>query len=123
MWCKGDIAFALNLEGGHCDEKDEEICGSSFSGDNWIKRTTFLEPSISAAETSQVQEENVNAIHVKMNQSEHYLLSGRSIDVLSGDKEAIQLNKYTISFSKPGEYVIRVNGCVYDDIYTFTVSE
>lgn len=104
-------------------KKMKKFAGVALAGTIGLSGLLFLEPSISAAETSQVQEENFNAIHVKMNQSEHYLLSGRSIDVLSGDKEAIQLNKYTISFSKPGEYVIRVNGCVYDDIYTFTVSE
>ena len=46
--------------------------------------------------------ENFNIIDVTMNLNELYVLSGRSIDILSGDKEAIQLNKYTISFNKPG---------------------
>ncbi len=94
-----------------------------LAGDDWIKWTTVLEPSVSAAEVQQVKEENFNAIDVSMNLNELYVLSGRNIDVLSGDKEAIQLNKYTIRFSKPGKYVIRVNGCIYNDVYTFIVNE
>ena len=66
--------------------------------------------------------ENFNTIDVTMNLNELYVLSGRSIDILSEIK-AIQLNKYTISFNKPGKYVIKVNGCIYDDVYTFIVNE
>ena len=97
--------------------------GSCFSGDDWIKWITVLEPSVSVAEAQQVKVENFNTIDVTMNLNELYVLSGRSIDILSGDKEAIQLNKYTISFNKPGKYVIKVNGCIYDDVYTFIVNE
>ena len=96
---------------------------SCFSWDDWIKWITVLEPSVSVAEAQQVKVENFNAIDVTMNLNELYVLSGRSIDILSGDKEAIQLNKYTISFNKPGKYVIKVNGCIYDDVYTFIVNE
>ena len=53
-----------------------------------------------------MKEENFNAIDVSMNLNELYVLSGRSIDILSGDKEAIQLNKYTIRFSKPGSTLL-----------------
>ncbi len=95
----------------------------ALAGSIGLSGLLFLEPSVSAAETTQVKEEKFNAINVALNQSESYLLSGRSIDVLSGNKEEIQLNKYTISFSEPGKYVIRVNGCIYNDVYTFIVNE
>ncbi|AJH74566.1 MULTISPECIES: hypothetical protein [Bacillus] len=101
----------------------KKFAGVALAGMIGLSGLLFLEPSISAAESQQVKEENFNAIDVSMNLNELYVLSGRSIDVLSGDKEAIQLNKYTISFSKPGKYVIQVNGCIYDDVYTFIVNE
>ncbi|PFJ05386.1 hypothetical protein COD67_03520 [Bacillus cereus] len=104
-------------------KKMKKFAGVALAGTIGLSGLLFLESSVSAAETQQVKEDKFNAIDVTMNQSEFYLLSGKSIDVLSGDKEAIQLKKYTISFSKPGKYVIRVNGCIYDDIYTFIVNE
>ncbi|MEC2395290.1 hypothetical protein P9X05_29255, partial [Bacillus toyonensis] len=88
-------------------KKMRKFAGVALAGTIGLSGLLFLEPSISAAETSQVQEENFNANHENMKQSEQYLLSGRSKQVLSGEKEAKQQNKYTISFSKPGEYVIR----------------
>ncbi|WP_242238053.1 hypothetical protein [Bacillus cereus group sp. BfR-BA-01316] len=104
-------------------KKMKKFAGVALVGSIGLSGLLFLEPTVSAAETTQVKEEKFNAINVAMNQSESYLLSGRSIDVLSGNKEAIQLNKYTISFSEPGKYVIRVNGCIYNDVYTFIVNE
>ncbi|MDR2992955.1 hypothetical protein ACQKN7_04915 [Bacillus cereus] len=104
-------------------KKIQKFVGVALAGTIGLSGLLFLEQNVSAAETQQVKEGNFNTIDVTMNQSELYVLSGRSIDVLSGDKEAIQLNKYTISFNKPGKYVIKVNGCIYDDIYTFIVNE
>ncbi|MDJ1476414.1 hypothetical protein QBX67_14140 [Bacillus sp. LS15-K4] len=104
-------------------KKIKKFVGVALAGTIGLSGLLFLEPSVSAAETQQLKEGNFNAIDVTMNLNEFYLLSGRSIDVLFGDKEAIQLNKYTISFNNPGKYVIRVNGCVYDDVYTFIVNE
>ncbi|AZJ21834.1 hypothetical protein CN575_10400 [Bacillus wiedmannii] len=104
-------------------KKIKKFAGVALAGTVGLSGLLFLEPSVSAAETKQVKEGNFNAIDVTMNQSEFYVLSGRSIDILSGDKEAIQLNNYTIRFSKPGKYVIKVNGCIYDDVYTFIVNE
>ncbi|MBP0847882.1 hypothetical protein J8J96_19540 [Bacillus anthracis] len=104
-------------------KKIKKFAGVALAGTIGLSGLLFLEPSVSAAESQQVKEENFNAIDVSMNINELYVLSGRSIDVLSGDKEAIQLNKYTIRFSKPRKYVIRVNGCIYNDVYTFIVNE
>ncbi|WP_346988279.1 hypothetical protein WMZ06_18305 [Bacillus sp. SW7] len=104
-------------------KKIKKFAGVALAGTIGLSGLLFLEPSVSAAESQQVKEENFNAIDVSMNINELYVLSGRSIDVLSGDKEAIQLNKYTIHFSKHGKYVIRVNGCIYNDVYTFIVNE
>lgn len=104
-------------------KKIKKFAGVALAGTIGLSGLLFLEPSVSAAESQQVKEENFNAIDVSMNINELYVLSGRSIDVLSGDKEAIQLNKYTIRFSKPGKYVIRANGCIYNDVYTFIVNE
>ena len=53
-----------------------------------------------------MKEENFNAIDVSMNINELYVLSGRSIDVLSGDKEAIQLNKYKPVLVNPGSMLL-----------------
>ncbi|KAB2456884.1 hypothetical protein F8160_15845 [Bacillus sp. CH126_4D] len=104
-------------------KKIKKFAGVALAGTIGLSGLLFLEPSVSAAEAQQVKEENFNTIDVSMNLNELYVLSGRSIDVLSGDKEAIQLNKYTIRFSKAGKYVIRVNGCIYNDVYTFIVNE
>ncbi|MGN4448185.1 hypothetical protein ACTFOB_25370 [Bacillus cereus group sp. MYBK79-1] len=104
-------------------KKIKKFAGVALAGTIGLSGLLFLEPSVSAAEAQQVKEENFNTIDVSMNLNELYVLSGRSIDVLSGDKEAIQLNKYTIRFSKSGKYVIRVNGCIYNDVYTFIVNE
>lgn len=104
-------------------KKMQKFAGVALAGTIGLSGLLFLEQNVSAAEIKQVKEESFNAIDVTMNQSEFYVLSGRSIDVLSGDKEAIQLNKYTIRFSKPGKYVVRVNGCIYDDVYTFIVNK
>ena len=101
----------------------KKFAGVALAGTIGLSGLLFLEPSVSVAEAQQVKVENFNTIDVTMNLNELYVLSGRSIDILYGDKEAIQLNKYTISFNKPGKYVIKVNGCIYDDVYTFIVNE
>ncbi|MCU5527214.1 hypothetical protein OCA94_17665 [Bacillus cereus] len=101
----------------------KKFAGVALAGTIGLSGLLFLEPSVSVAEAQQVKVENFNTIDVTMNLNELYVLSGRSIDILSGDKEAIQLNKYTISFNKSGKYVIKVNGCIYDDVYAFIVNE
>ncbi|RBP27382.1 MULTISPECIES: hypothetical protein [Bacillus] len=104
-------------------KKMKKFAGVALAGSIGLSGLLFLEPSVSAAETPQAKEEKFNTINVAMNQSESYILSGRSIDILSGDKEAVQLSNYTVQFNKPGKYVIRVNGCIYNDVYTFIVNE
>ncbi len=65
----------------------KKFAGVALAGTIGLSGLLFLEPSISAAELQQVKEENFNAIDVSMNLNELYVLSGRSIDILSGDKK------------------------------------
>lgn len=78
--------------------------------------------SVSAAELQPVQKEHANSFHLQLNLTEEFHLSGRSIDILSGDKSAVNLKRHVISFTKPGTYIIKVNGCISDEYYTFVVT-
>ncbi|WP_242144594.1 MULTISPECIES: hypothetical protein [unclassified Bacillus cereus group] len=104
-------------------KKMKKFAGVALAGIIGLSGLLFLEPNVSAAKIPELEDENFNAITVSLKQNEKYILSGRSIDILSGDVEAVMLNKYTIQFEKPGQYIVRVNGCIYNDVYTFLVEE
>ncbi|WP_257475508.1 hypothetical protein [Bacillus sp. FDAARGOS_1420] len=78
-------------------------------------------PSVSAADLQPVHTEHVDSFHLQLNLTEEFPLSGRSIDVLFGDTSAVTLKRHIISFTKPGTYVVKVNGCISDEYYTFVV--
>ncbi|MEB9974713.1 hypothetical protein P4K82_24595 [Bacillus cereus] len=78
--------------------------------------------SASAAELQPVQKEYVNSFHVQLNPTEKFSLMGRSIDLLSGDKSAVNFTQHVISFTKPGIYVVKVSGCFSKEYYTFIVT-
>ncbi|HFJ9287496.1 TPA: hypothetical protein ACGW44_005557 [Bacillus toyonensis] len=78
--------------------------------------------SVSAAELQPVQKEDANSFYLQLNLTEKFHLSGRSIDILSGDKSAVKLKRHVISFTKPGTYSVKVNGCISDEYYTFVVT-
>lgn len=64
-----------------------------------------------------------NEMNVSINSHIWYMLIGRSVDIISGDVQAVILDGNNIKFTKPGTYTIKVNGCVYDEVVTFQVNE
>lgn len=78
--------------------------------------------STSATELHPVKDDHYNSFHVMLAPIEEFSLMGRNIDIISGNKSAVNLNKHIISFTNPGIYVIKVNGCISDEYYTFIVT-
>jgi hypothetical protein len=79
--------------------------------------------AMSAAELQPVKKEYADSFHLQLNLTEEFPLIGRSIDVLFGDKSAVTLKRHIISFTKPGTYIVKVNGCISDEYYTFIVGD
>ena len=83
----------------------------------------FFNNHTSFAETKSQHIKEHNEMSVVLDRHTWYMLSGRSVDIIFGDINAVVLRENNIKFTKPGTYKIKVNGCVYDDIFTFQVNK
>ena len=83
----------------------------------------FFENHTSSAETKSQHIKEYNEVSVVLDSHIWYMLSSRSVDIIFGDINAVVVKGNNIKFNKPGTYTIKVNGCVYDDIFTFQVNK
>ncbi|MED2766089.1 hypothetical protein P4283_29755, partial [Bacillus thuringiensis] len=93
------------------------------SGTIGLSGLLFLENNTSFAEVKSQSIKGFNEVNVTLENHAWYMLSGRSVDIISGDAHAVVLQGNMIKFTKPGTYTIKINGCVYDDIFTFQIKE
>ncbi|PEO39937.1 hypothetical protein [Bacillus wiedmannii] len=86
--------------------------------------TLFLTTVPASAAEIQIQQHKLdNSYHVQLNTAEEFYLSGRSIDIISGDTSSVKLRRNIISFTKSGIYVVKMNGCIADEYHTFIVTK
>lgn len=101
----------------------KKFAGVVLSGTIGLSGLLFLEKDVSYAETQSKYTKGFNEVNIILDSHNWYMLSGRSVDIISGDVNAVILEGNIIKFTKPGIYTIRVNGCVYDDMFTFQINK
>ncbi|MED2765877.1 hypothetical protein P4283_28365 [Bacillus thuringiensis] len=101
----------------------QKFAGIILSGTIGLSGLLFLENDMSYAEIKSQDIKDFNTVHVALASHTWYMLSGRSVDIISGDVNEVILDGNIIKFTKPGIYTIRVNGCVYNDLFTFQINK
>ncbi|MCQ6337984.1 MULTISPECIES: hypothetical protein [Bacillus cereus group] len=101
----------------------QKCVGIILTGVICFSSLLFFDKHTSSAETKFQHTKEYNEVSIVLDSHTWYMLSGRSVDIIFGDINAVILKGNNIKFTKPGTYTIKVNGCVYDDIFTFQVNK